>query len=268
MGRRLALTLTLTLLALCSLLLAQKAEQENKLPTPAELLATTARGKMLAEYDVASWHATDAVQDLKPEKGSTRYYIAKKGESGWVVVFGRLNQSQDKFLTVYEATQGIRPEFFTTKKYDPPLESIGFYLFAAKAFEAALKDLGPVHRPYNAYAISSETGQLYVYLLPASDKDGVYLLGGDARYTFSADGRTLIEKRQMHKAILEFNFNDKPSGMKKVEVGYHIHVLSNSPEDSDVFYVLSRKPAIPEYIGMQDKKIYVVHTDGTIVLGK
>ncbi len=177
-------------------------------------------------------------------------------------------RNHDKFLTVYEATQGTGPEFFTTKKYDPPLESRGFYLYAAKAFDAALKDLGPVNQPYNAYAIPSETGQLYVYLLPASEKDGVYLLGGDARYTFSADGGTLLEKRQMHKAILKFDFNDKSSGIKKIEAGYHIHVLSDIPEDSDVFYVLSRKPSIPEYIGMQDKKIYVVHTDGTIILGK
>jgi hypothetical protein len=71
MDRRSALPLIL--LASCSVLLAQKAEQENKVPTPAELQAITARGKMLAEYDVASWHATDAVQDLKPKKGSTRY---------------------------------------------------------------------------------------------------------------------------------------------------------------------------------------------------
>ncbi|MGA8283383.1 MAG: hypothetical protein WB796_01445, partial [Candidatus Sulfotelmatobacter sp.] len=78
----------LILLASCSLLLAQRAEQENKVPTAAELRAITARGRMLAEYDVASWHATDVVQDLKPEKGSTRYYIARKSEAGWVVVFG------------------------------------------------------------------------------------------------------------------------------------------------------------------------------------
>lgn len=71
--------LPMILLASCSIHLAQKAEQENKVPTPADLQPTTARGRTLAEYDVASWHATDVVQDLKPEKGSTRYYIAKKG---------------------------------------------------------------------------------------------------------------------------------------------------------------------------------------------
>ena len=141
------------------------------------------------------------------------------------------------------ATQGTKPEFFTSKKFDPPLESADFYLYAAKAFETALKDLGPVGRPYNAYAIPSETGQLYVYLLPAPTDDRPHPLGGDVRYTFTADGVTLLEKRQMHKAILDFKYDSKTIA------GYHVYVLNISPEDSDVFYVLTRQPAIPEYVG-------------------
>lgn len=265
MDRRLALPLVL--LASCSVVLAQKAEQGNKAPTPAELQAITARGKMLAEYDIAAWHATDVVQDLKPEAGSTRYYIAKKGEPGWIVVFGRLNDAHDKFLTVYEATQGTRPEFFTVKKNDPPIEGTDFYFYAARAFDAALKDFQAQNRPYNTYAIPSETGQLYVYVLPAQTKDGVYPLGGDVRYTFTADGSAILEKRQMHKTILEFDMKDT-SKVKKIESGLHTHVLSISPEDSDVFYVLTRKPSIPEYVGTPDRKTYVIQPDGTILLGK
>jgi hypothetical protein len=119
-----------------------------------------------------------------------------------------------------------------------------------------------VNRPYNAYAIPSETGQLYVYLLPAQTENGVYPLGGDVRYTFTADGTSLVEKRQMHKSILEF------ATKKDTVSGYHTHVLSLTPEDSDVFYVLTRKPSIPEYVGTLDKRIYIVQTDGTILLGR
>ena len=56
-------------IALAALLLAsyslsgQKAEQENTAPTPSDLQAISARGKMLAEYDVAAWHATDVQTD-------------------------------------------------------------------------------------------------------------------------------------------------------------------------------------------------------------
>lgn len=119
-------------------------------------------------------------------------------------MFGRFNDAHDKFLILYQATQGTRPEYFTAKKFDP-LENTDFYFSAAKAFEVALKDLGPVNRPYNVYAIPTETGQLYVYLLPAQTKDGIYPLGGDVRFTFAPDGSTILEKRQMHKTILEFD---------------------------------------------------------------
>jgi hypothetical protein len=117
---------------------AQKAEQENKVPAASDLNAITIRGRMLAEYDVAAWHATDVIQDMKPEKGSTRYYIAKKAGTGWIVVFGRLSEAHDKFLVVYEAEQGTKPGYFTAKRFDPPLEDSAFYLHAAIAFEAAL----------------------------------------------------------------------------------------------------------------------------------
>jgi hypothetical protein len=255
------------LLAVCLTAAGKKNKIDKDLPSAEALAAITARGRMLEEYDVASWHATDVVQDLKPDKGSTRYYIAKKGESGWVVVFGRLSESHDKFFIVYEANQGTKPEFFTVKKYDPPLENTDFYFSAARAFDAALKDLGPGNRPYNDYAIPSETGQLYVYLLPAQTQDTVYPLGGDVRYTFSADGGTLIEKHAMHKTILDIDYGTSGK-IKKPEAGIHTHVLSNVPEDSDVFHVLTRKPSIPEYIGTMDKKIWVIQTDGTILLGK
>lgn len=261
------ITPLIAVLALC-LPLGANDKKKDDVPSVAQLAAITARGRMMAEYDVAAWHATDVVQDLKPAAGSTRYYIAKKGNQGWTVVFGRLNEAHDKFLVVYEAAKGTHPEFFTAKKYDPPLEDSDFYYHAARGIEAALRDLGPVDRPFNAYALPSETGQLYVYLLPASDKNGVYLIGGDTRYTFSADGGTLLEKRQMHKTIITFDANDKPSGMKTLQAGFHTHVLSNLPEDSDVFYVLTRKPQIPEYIGTLDKRIYIVQSDGTIVLEK
>lgn len=250
-------------IGLC-LSLSAKDKKKSDSPSADELAAITVRGRIMAEYDVAAWHATDVVQDLKPAEGSTRYYIAKKVGGGWVVVFGRLSDLHDKFLIVYQATQGTRPEFFTVKKFDPPLENTDFYISAAKAFDAALKDLGPVNRPYNTYAFPSENGQLYVYLLPAQTKDGIYPLGGDVRYTFSSDGNTLVEKHSLHKTILEFDMTDKSGEKGRTEAGFHTHVLTNSPEDSDVFYVLSRKPSVPEYVGTPDKKIYVINMDGTI----
>ncbi|SPE44305.1 exported hypothetical protein [Candidatus Sulfotelmatobacter sp. SbA7] len=230
--------------------------------------AITERGRMLAQYDTAAWYATDAVEALKPDKSVAPMYIAKTVESGWEVAFGRLNDKRDRFLVVYQASQGAKPNEFTVKKLDPPSEDQGFYLSAAKAIETASQDFGKPGRPYNTYVLPAPKDQLYVYYLPAQTTDGVYPMGADVRYLLSEGGNSIVEKRQMHKTILEFDVQDASGKMKKIESGIHTHVLSNVPEDSDVFYVLARKPSIPEYVGTLDGKIYVILVDGTILLGK
>jgi hypothetical protein len=108
--------------------------------------------------------------------------------------------------------------------------------------------------------LPAASDQLYVYIVPAQTKKGVYPLGGDARYLISKDGSEIIEKRQLHKSILEMN---PAQGPGKTAAGFHTHVLSEVPEDTDVFYVLARKPAMPEYIGA-GKFRYEVRADGAI----
>jgi len=217
----------------------------------------------MEEYDVASWHATDAFLATKPAEGSTRYYFAKKGDAGWTVVFGKFNEAHDRFLIVYEATQGSTPQDFNVVKHDPPLEDSGFYLAAARATEKALADFPLEKRPYNTYAIPRTDGRFYLYLLPATSEPGVHLLGGDIRYVFSADGNTILERHPMHKTILTFDTNQEPKDAKKI-AGVHTHILTSCPEDSDVFYVLSRKPSMPEIVLTGEHEMYIVATNGVI----
>ena len=151
------------------LLTVPSVAKKNNIASDSELAAITARGRMLAEYDVAAWHATDALRDAlkaddKPPHGN---YVAKKTDGGWVVVFGKVNDGGDKYLVFYEATQGATPVDFTVKKYDPPREDSKFYLFASRALSIAMKDFERPNRPYNTYVLPTEAGQLYVYLLPA-----------------------------------------------------------------------------------------------------
>ena len=82
------------------------------------------------------------------------------------------------------------------------------------------------------------------------------------RYTISADGKQIVETRQLHKAILDMEF--KPD--MKVAAGVHAHVLSDVVEDTDVLYVLNRRPPVPEYIGIaaNKKRMFVINTDGSI----
>jgi hypothetical protein len=246
---------------LCTLpCLGKKKEQP---PDPA-WAGITACGRMLAEYDFAAWHATDAVFAAHAEKGHFNSYVAKRTNAGWVVVFGRLNDTRDKYFVAYKAVQGATPEQFTISENLPPQEDATFYP-AARALEISRGDFKGEKRPYNGAVLPAESNQMYVYIYPAQTQTGIYPLGGDVRYLISADGSTIVEKRQLHKAILEIAYPNDPA--RKVVAGTHNHVLSDVPEDTDVFYVLTRKPSIPEYIGA-GKHVYKVQVDGTIVLEK
>lgn len=231
-------------------------------PGTGELAAVTARGQMLAAYDTAAWQATDAVLATHPKAEPSGRYIAHLTEAGWVVDFGHLNVAGNKFLVSHEATQAAIPAHFNVKSFDPDREDVGWNLAAAKAVEIAAKDFGPTTRPYNIAVLPASRGSLYVYLYPAQVKVGVYPLGGDARYRVSPDGAKIIEKRHMHKSIIESISADPKV---KVESGYHTHVLSDVPEDTDVFLVLTRQPKVPEIVVTQHY-MYTIATDGTITV--
>jgi hypothetical protein len=163
-------------------------------PSNDALAAITARGVLLAGYDAAAWQSTDAVTATHPSKGLIERYMARKTDAGWVVDFGRLNGSGDRFLAAYEAVQTGSPARYEVKTFTPVREDVGWNLSAAKAVELVTKDFGPTTRPYNIAVLPGDAGSLYVYLYPAQVKAGVYPLGGDVRYRVSPDGSSITEK--------------------------------------------------------------------------
>jgi hypothetical protein len=106
-----------------------------------------------------------------------------------------------------------------------------------------------------------DSGQQYVYVLPAQTKSEIYPLGGDTRFLISADGSKIIETRRLHQAILEMD-RSGPSAAKQVS-SFHTHFLTDTPEDTDVFHVLRQTNPLPEIIGTK-AGLFDVDTDGTI----
>ena len=233
--------------------------QDTTTPTTGELAAIAERGRLLYEYDQAAWHASDAVQIANPKNIERQRYIAKKENGKWTVVFGRLNEEHSRFGITYEADEQATLRQFAVKKETGERQDEGFFLYAARAIELAMKDIGAANRPYNVAVLPAPAEQLYVYLYPAQTKARVYPLGGDVRYLVSADGSKILEKRQMHKTIIE----TAPQAGKKSVAGFHTHILSDQPEDTDVFHVLTQDPPLPEFVGTPHFT-YQVNTDGTI----
>lgn len=243
------------------LFLITEAAASSK-PSAAELAAITARVVLLAEYDTAAWQATDAVKAARPVEGRMGRYIARKTETGWVVDFGRLNEARDNFLVAYEAVQVGSPAKFEVRSFDPAREDTGWNLAAAKGIDTATRDFSGASRPYNIAALPAESEGIYVYLYPAQAKEGVYPIGADVRYRVSPDGTKIIEKRQMHKNIIE---SVPASAPGKVQGGYHTHILSNVPEDTDVLLVLTRSPRVPETV-VAGEHMFTIDVNGRITV--
>lgn len=244
------------------LLIPQAAAAANH--TAAELAAITERGKFLAEYDQAAWHATDAVRPQVPaNEQNIRFFIARKVGEKWIVDFGKLNAEKTEFFTAYEASEAADLQHFTVAAFSAPRPDSGFLTSAAKALTQALTVFGPVQRPYNTAVLPQPDGTFYVYLYPAQTRADIFPLGGDERFLFSADGQSILERRRMHNAILELPPTQPEIGGKTLVGGFHTAVRDNIPEDTDVFHVLARRPLLPEYISAQGE-MYVVKTDGSI----
>ena len=219
------------LFVLCSCVSAVGAAGQVKDTDLKEYLAgVTGRGRALYDYDQAAWHGTDAFFALKPDTKGLTHYICTKGKTGWKVTFPKWNEAHNHLSIVYEAMESAKPGKFIALKFEKPSEAKDDLVAKERALELATADFGVPKRPYNSAILPAAGGNLYVYFYPGQTKDNVWPLGGDVRYTVSPDGMKIIEKRQLHKSILDTQF--KP-GAGQVS-GYHTHVLTDVPEDTDV----------------------------------
>jgi hypothetical protein len=235
---------------------------------PREVLdSITARGKLLAEYDFASWYATDAVLAAQPRSGLIEGYLARQKPDGlWEVVFGKLSVRRDTFYVAFRALQReAGSQLYTTYEMRPPAAEQGYFLLAARALYVTRDDFGPKTRPYTAtVAQIAGNGEWYVYYIPGPRDNRVWLSGGDIRYRVSADGRTITEKRPLHNATNEFLAPPTKVDSSTLDASLATIVRDDRPEDTDVFQVLVRQPRV-RGLFVSRSYYFVIDTTGRIM---
>ncbi len=247
-------------LALCSMGLG------NGQVNSADLGQITARGRALFAYDAAAAAATDAVKaavasaPMPPGQG---LYLGHLDQNGvWIFDFGTISPDRATFTVYFRAAEvAPRTTKFTVTKLAPAEAGTPYDLSAARAAMIAQGDFGRVTRPYNFAILPLPNGNMYVYLYPAQTDPRIHPLGGDERYLVSPGG-ALLEKHRMHQRVLDVPIN-VPAGLT-LQAGFHTDIFSGTPEDTDVFHVLIRRPPLSEYVSAQGE-LYLIQTDGTIV---
>jgi hypothetical protein len=252
-------------LTICPIVLQAQSVPATVPPSQDSLDHITARGRLMYEYDQVAWHGTDAMMKLRqslndPITARTAVYVVERTTTGWRFLNGSFNTAKDTFFVAYEATRSTSDTTMTAHAVRPARPETGSALFVVRATTLARETFGPVQRQYNSIVIPANNGKWLVYVLPASSNAG-WILGADARYHISADGRTVLESRRLHNGVI--TYPTIRSNQPAPTSGAHSNVRDNIPEDTDVFLVLTRTPHIPELI-VTDAFVYVVGADGRI----
>jgi hypothetical protein len=248
---------------LAALLVARSIGAQAPAPPPDSALAgITSRGRLLAAYDRAAWHGTDAVLAKLPNPVGVEGFLAEQDRTGnWHVLFGRLSPAADTLFVVARADQATGPDSFRVAISAPPTTGSNVEREAFRAMRTAGADLKAGPRPwagtYNSYVLPRPDGGWLVYFLPAQTQQRIYPHGGDFRYEVSPDGGTVQSKFQMHHTVLMLGV---PAN---AVAGMHTVVTADLPQDSDVFLVLSRVPLKPELVRTEHFN-FQVDTNGTI----
>jgi len=190
--------------------------------------------------------------------------IVHSTQRGWEVASGTLTEDGSAFLLVELAAPGIQAPWATTL-FEPPQPTTDYYARAARAIEASIAMFHrPAARVYVATAVPAEDGPWWlVYIYPAPKEKGSWPRGGDMRFRVSADGRVLTESRRLHETITEYNVRTARPASALLD--RYVTVPGNAPEDTDVFHVLQRRPAIPDLMAA-GKYRYRIDVDGSIRL--
>lgn len=246
---------------------APALQVEVEEPPSAELLAViTKRGRLLAEADESAWRGSGAMTSLVLPTDSIRRLIPRRTARGWEVALGTLSSDEKTYLMSQLATPGIYADHWASSLYEPARADTGYFARAARAIEASVAMFRRVEdRAYVATVLPADDGPTwFVYLYPARTDDGVYPRGGDTRFRVSWDGRIVTETRRLHETIAEYSPRTARSATTKAGDA-HPALLGNVPEDTDVFHVLQRRPAIPELM-TAGRFQYRIDVDGTLRL--
>ena len=232
-------------------------------PPPSDSLeAISRRGRALAVRDSVAWLGSDAMTSLSLPADSIRRLIVRSTDHGWEVASGALTDDHSAFLISELAIPGIQ-EAWASTLYDSPEPDTGYFASAARAIEASVgMFVRPAPRIFVAMAIPDANGWL-VYIYPAPGGNGSWPRGGDMRFRLSEDGRVVTESRRLHESITEYSVRTARPSSALLE--REPLVSGDTPEDTDVFHVLQRRPAIAELMSA-GKYRYRIDVDGTVRL--
>jgi TPR repeat protein len=231
------------------------AASSARAPSASQLEALRKRAVQLAELDQTAADATDVLLSRPRDESRLGVFVARVQGDSREAVFGRLSEDRQRFTPAY-AFRGPRskrgPMVEVDVKSAPDLTTL------ARATRLALDSLGERRAGMNTLTLEEE-GAITVLVMQGTQRRGEVVFGGDTRLRISKDGLKLLERQQLHRAVISVDTHALGDG----QTSMHSHVLVEAPTDTDVVTVLQH-PQVAPHLVASDSWLYRIEKDGRI----
>jgi hypothetical protein len=173
----------------------------------------------LVEYDAVAWKTSDVVvTEDKSElaKLGNEWFCFQDKDKTWHAVYGKLGPTG--FVAVFHYVYGKDGKI--TKTAEKP-DQVVFDRYANALATARSKLLGsiPVNSPiFNQYIRRKSDDTFDVWMLPAFQRDGTAVYGGEAYYSLDSAGTKILKEESYFQKAFR-GFQADPA--REITVDYH-----------------------------------------------
>ncbi|MBJ6762729.1 hypothetical protein JGU66_18345 [Myxococcaceae bacterium JPH2] len=222
-----------------------------------------ARARAIVASEQGAIRASDLLserQDLDTS-GLGMFFTVARGNA-WYSVFGHL-EGTERFVPVYAYRAPV--EFSEEMESLPVGELPASFDGLARAVSAATERTFKAHgrRQMNPVVFEDSEG-ITVYVMQGMTDPERFLLGGDFRFRFSLDGRTVREEVALHQGMIPVDMSEDAEGNHPTS-SVHTHVLIAGPLETELAMVMLYPQLGTVCVGAHGQTaIYCMRPDGTI----
>ncbi|QSQ17091.1 hypothetical protein [Myxococcus landrumensis] len=231
----------------------------------AELLRVQARAHAIVASEHAAIAATDALlssKDVVVDPARMQMNLTVPHEGAWYGLFGRLDEAGNFIAAVAWKAPLEEPQWMERV----PVESLPTD-FSAPA-RAVVTARGITEEMFgrptvNPVVLREDSGELTVYTLQGTHEQDRLYFGGDLRFRFSRDGRSILEQVKLHSSVITVEIVTEET--KRTTGSVHSHVLFKGPQETELALMMLYPSLSLLTVFHADSEVaYFLRPDGSI----
>ena len=231
-GRAVALGLMVMVFSAC--VLARGKDKPLEFPYEA-FRANEKTARWLLVYDWMAWQSSDlAMQEPEEEvkKLGREWFCFQAPDGSWHAIYGRYEPDTKKYETIFHYVRRENAAFVRTGEVVDPEIAARYGRALHGALTQLPAEVSNLNVSFNRYIRRLEDDKLEVWVLPAGQRDGILVYGGDLRYVFDSSGSDLLHQ--------ELNFKEFRGVHSDPKVDLDIDRQGNDvPSVGDIFFLLA-----------------------------